>query len=132
MLVWATGIACVSIGLLHFLLGVSSVPGETTANATVDSRERFYNAVFIGYGLAWIWAARKSPLPIGIIRGLASIFLLGGVGRVVSLFVHGQPHWFQLVLTVVELALPPVYLALCWQRQAPVPTTELARRDPLR
>ncbi len=46
------GVACVVIGLFHLALGVSSVPGEGMAGATVDSRERFYNAIFVGYGLA--------------------------------------------------------------------------------
>lgn len=107
-----TGVACTAIGLFHFLLGISSVPGEGSSGATVDSRERFYNAIFLGYGLAWIWAARQSPLPVKLIRGLAALFLLGGVGRVISLATRGQPHWFQLVLTIVELALPPLYFWL--------------------
>jgi hypothetical protein len=46
------GVACVVIGLVHLLWGISSVPGEESAGATVDSRERFYNAIFAGYGLA--------------------------------------------------------------------------------
>ncbi len=40
------------------------------------------------------------------------MFLLGGVGRLLSWAVHGQPHWFQLVLTVLELALPAVFFWL--------------------
>lgn len=109
-LAWVMGLACVVIGWFHLLLGVASVPGEATANATVDSRERFYNAIFIGYGLAWIWAARQSPLPLTAVRVLAGVLLLGGIGRLLSLAIHGPPHWFQLVLTVVELGLAPIYL----------------------
>lgn len=111
-LVLLMGIACVAIGSLHFLLGVDSVPGEAGAGATVDSRERFYGAIFLGYGLAWLWAARQTPIPSRAVRWLAGIFLLGGIGRVVSLLVHGPPQGFQLVLTVVELGLPPVFLWL--------------------
>ncbi|MBL1087829.1 MULTISPECIES: DUF4345 domain-containing protein [Streptomyces] len=111
-LVWAMGIACVAIGAFHLVLGIASVPGEGTAGATVDSRERFYNAVFLGYGLAWIWAARQSPVPAKAVRALAGIFLLGGIGRLLSLAVHGPPQWFQVPLTVLELVLPPVYFWL--------------------
>ena len=57
------GIACVAIGVFHFILGIDSVPGEGNTGATVDSRERFYAAIFLGYGIAWIWAARQSPVP---------------------------------------------------------------------
>ncbi|WP_030801204.1 DUF4345 domain-containing protein [Streptomyces sp. NRRL S-337] len=111
-LVWAMGIACVAIGAFHLVLGIASVPGEGSAGATVDSRERFYNAIFLGYGLAWIWAARQSPIPAKAVRALAGIFLLGGIGRLLSLAVHGPPQWFQVPLTVLELVLPPVYFWL--------------------
>ena len=58
-----TGLSCIAIGVYHFALGTASVPGATDANATVDSRERFYSAYFAGYGFAWLGAARKSPDP---------------------------------------------------------------------
>ena len=99
------GGACVPIGLVHVALGTASVPGEP-AEATVDSRERFYGAVFAGYGVAWVWAARTDPLPCTVIRWLAGIMLAGGLGRVASLAVRGRPHWFQIVLTGVELVVP--------------------------
>src|SRR5438094_502998 len=106
------GVAYVAIGVFHFVLGIHSVPGEGQTCATVDSRERFYAAVFPGYGIAWIWAARQSPAPSTLVRCLAGIFLLGGVGRLLSMAIQGQPQWFQVVLTVVELALPPLFFGL--------------------
>ncbi len=60
-----TGLSCIAIGIYHFALGTASVPGATDANATVDSRERFYSAFFAGYGVAWLRAARKSPIRAG-------------------------------------------------------------------
>lgn len=111
-LVWIIGITCVAIGLFHFVLGIASVPGEGSAGATVDSRERFYGAIFAGDGLAWIWAARQSPVPSKAVRWLAGIFLLGGIGRLLSMVIHGRPQWFQLVLAVIELVLPPLYFWL--------------------
>ncbi|KUJ66286.1 hypothetical protein ACZ90_38425 [Streptomyces albus subsp. albus] len=107
-LVLLMGVACTAIGVFHLALGIDSVPGEGSAGATVDSRERSYGAIFLGYGLAWIWAARQSPIPAAAVRWLAGIFLLGGAGRLVSLAAHGRPQWFQLVLTAIELAMPPV------------------------
>lgn len=108
----AMGVVCAGIGVVHFGLGIDSVPGEGAAGATVDSRERFYGALFFGYGLAWIWAARRSPIPSTVVRWLTGVFLLGAAGRLLSMLVHGQPHWFQVVLTVVELVLPPVFFWL--------------------
>ncbi|MFH8736660.1 DUF4345 domain-containing protein [Streptomyces sp. NPDC017964] len=84
------GIACAAIGLYHLVLGIASVPGEGPTGATVDSRERFYNAIFFGYWLACIWVARQSPIPSTAVRWLAGIFLLGGIGRGLSVAVHGR------------------------------------------
>ncbi|MFE0381302.1 DUF4345 domain-containing protein [Streptomyces inhibens] len=111
-LVLAMGIACVAIGAFHLVLGIDSVPGEGSAGATVDSRERYYGAIFLGYGLAWIWAARQSPISSRTVRWLAGIFLLGGAGRILSMALYGRPQWFQVALTVIELAMPPLYFWL--------------------
>ena len=108
----AMGVACAGIGLVHLVFGVLSVPGLADAGATVDSRERYYGAIFLGYGLAWVWAARQHPIPAPAVRWLAAIFWLGALGRLVSLVLVGVPQVFQVVLTVVEIVLPPVFLWL--------------------
>ncbi|MFE6749922.1 DUF4345 domain-containing protein [Kitasatospora purpeofusca] len=109
---WATGLVCIAIGLFHVLAGNAAIPGATDAGATVDSLGRFFGAVFAGYGLAWLWAARQDPVPARPVRWLAAVFLLGGAGRLLSLAEHGWPHPFQVALTVLELALPPVWFWL--------------------
>ncbi len=101
-----TGLSCLVIGIYHFALGIASVPGATDANATVDSRERFYSAYFAGYGLAWLGAARRSPIRATDVRLLAGLMLISAVGRVLSLVSNGRPHWFQEVLTAVEFVVP--------------------------
>src|SRR4051794_33721607 len=104
----AMGYACLLIGLGHVLLGNAAIPGAGSAGPTIDSLGRFFGAIFAGYGLAWLWAARQSPIPATVVRWLAAVFLLGAVGRLLSLAVHGWPHWFQVVLTVLELLLAPL------------------------
>ncbi|MFF7458634.1 DUF4345 domain-containing protein [Kitasatospora sp. NPDC008115] len=112
MLALTMGIACVAIGLAHMLLGNASIPGAESAGVTIDSLGRFFGAIFAGYGLAWLWAARQTPIPARAVRWLAAVLLLGGLGRLLSLAAQGRPHWFQMALTAVELALPPVYFWL--------------------
>lgn len=115
-LAWVMGVACALIGVYHFAGGIGSVPGTDevlgAARATVDSRERFYSAIFIAYGLAWVWVARQRPIPANAVRALAAVFLLGGVGRCLSLAMEGWPHWFQVPEAVVELVLPFVFFWL--------------------
>jgi hypothetical protein len=106
------GWACAAIGLFHVALGNAAIPGAGSAGATVDSWGRFMGASFVGYGLAWLWAARQRPIPAWAVRWLAGVFLLGGVGRLLSLAVHGWPQWFQIALAVIELGLPPVFFWL--------------------
>ncbi|NED12796.1 DUF4345 domain-containing protein [Streptomyces sp. SID9124] len=112
MFAWATGLACSAIGLFHVIAGNAAIPGESDAGATIDSLGRFFGAIFTGYGLAWLWAARQHPVPAQAVRWLAAVFLLGAVGRLLSLAAHGWPHPFQVALTAIELALPPVWFWL--------------------
>ncbi|MBV8860256.1 MAG: DUF4345 domain-containing protein [Mycobacterium sp.] len=107
-----TGLSCTAVGAYHFALGTASVPGATDANATVDSRERFYSAYFAGYGFAWLRAAHKSPIRAGDVRLLAGIMLLSAVGRLISLFRNGRPHWFQEALTAIEIVVPAVFFRI--------------------
>ncbi len=107
-----TGLSCMAIGAYHFALGTASVPGATDANATVDSRERFYSAYFAGYGFAWMRAARKYPVRAGDVHLLAGVMLLSGIGRLISLARNGRPHWFQEVLTAVEFVVPAVFFGI--------------------
>lgn len=110
LLALGLGVACAAIGLGHFILGIASVPGETLSGPTVDSRERYYAALFAAYGAAWVWAARTSPPTWRLMRWLALTMLVGGLGRVISLLQHGPPQWFQMVLGVIELVLPLLFL----------------------
>ncbi|WP_375487867.1 DUF4345 domain-containing protein [uncultured Mycobacterium sp.] len=112
-----TGVSSIAIGAYHFALGTASVPGATDANATVDSRERFYSAIFAGYGIAWMRAARQSPIRADEVRLLAGLMLAGGVGRLISRAVNGRPHWFQDVLAAVEFAVPAAFFGLADAQQ---------------
>ncbi|MFD9902721.1 DUF4345 domain-containing protein [Streptomyces sp. NPDC059063] len=120
------GWSCVAIGLFHVALGNAAIPGAGSAGTTVDSWGRFMGACFAGYGLAWLWAARQRPIPAQVVRWLAGVFLLGAVGRLLSLAVHGWPQWFQIALTVIELVLPPVFF---WLADADEAEERALRRD---
>lgn len=111
-LCWVMGAACLLVGIAHIVLGPAAAPDTGTLTATDDSQNRFFGAVFAGYGLAWIWAVRQSPLSGNAIRGLAGIMFVGGLARLVSAAVHGWPHGFVIALTAVELVLPPLYFWL--------------------
>ncbi|WP_280460666.1 DUF4345 domain-containing protein [Nocardia carnea] len=106
------GGGCVLIVLEHLIIGPQAVPDTGDLTATDDSQNRFFSAIFAGYGLAWAWAARQSPIPREVVRLLAAVFFAGGLARLLSVALHGWPHWFVIALTVVEFALPPVFFSL--------------------
>jgi hypothetical protein len=106
----ATGAACTAIGLAHLVAGSKSVPGAQQNNPTEDSQESFFGAIFAGYGLTWLWAARNGRL--AAIDALAVTMGLGGVGRLLSWKRAGHPHRFFAAMTVVELATPAMFLPL--------------------
>ncbi|MFE6858759.1 DUF4345 domain-containing protein [Nocardia sp. NPDC057668] len=121
------GYACVAIGLAHLVLGEAAVPDMGTAAATPDSQSRFFGAIFVGYGLAWIWSVRGPIIDTRAVRWLAGIFLLGAVGRFISMAVHGWPHPFILVLTALEVLIPPLFIWLAVLEQRRVATTPIGR-----
>ncbi|MFI6168405.1 DUF4345 domain-containing protein [Nocardia sp. NPDC051052] len=124
------GVACVAIGIFHLAAGIDGIPDMGDDGATADSQTRFFGAIFLGYGVVWIWAARQTPIPATVIRWLASIFLLGAVGRFISVAVYGWPHWFQIALTAIEVALPPIYLWLATADEKRTATTPMAGSAP--
>lgn len=124
-LCWAMGIACVLIGLAHIVLGPEAVPDTGALTVTDDNQNRFFGAIFAGYGLGWIWAARQSPIPGDSVRWLAGIFFVGGLARLVSVAEHGWPHGFVILLTALELALPPAYFWLAGGAESRVVSPEL-------
>ncbi|MET9498830.1 DUF4345 domain-containing protein [Streptomyces sp. NPDC006552] len=127
-LVLAMGYACVAIGLVHVLLGNTAIPGGSSAGPTVDSLGRFFGAIFTGYGVAWLLVARQSPISPVMVRWLAGVFLLGALGRLLSLAELGRPHSFQLVLGGIELVLSPLLFWLADAEQKALPQHAEPRR----
>ncbi|MFE9119951.1 DUF4345 domain-containing protein [Streptomyces sp. NPDC007172] len=123
---WAMGVADMAIGALHLTVGMGAVPGAGSPGPTVDSLMRFFGAIFLGYGLAWIWVARQSPIPSRAVRALAAVFFLGGAARLLSWAALGRPDSFQIVLMGIELALPPLYF---WLAGADERDTATQRRE---
>jgi Domain of unknown function (DUF4345) len=102
------GIAAVLIGVAHIVLGPASIPGSLPVNATMDSEDRFYAAIFLGFGVSILWCAQSIEQRGRVIRFLIAVFFLGGCARVISLMLVGPPNHFFQALTAVELLLPPV------------------------
>ena len=72
----------------------------------VDSEFRFYAGIFVGYGMMLLHTAATMRRNIDRVPALAGIFLLGGIGRAVSLFQVGDPHGLFSILLWLEIGVP--------------------------
>jgi len=110
------GAVCMCIALLHIAIGPSSIPGSIPVNATMDSEDRFYASLFLGFGIAHVWAARDLARRASVVLALQATFLVGGLARIVSLFAAGPPIALFVFLGALELLIP--LLVWWWLRRA--------------
>ncbi len=103
------GLICAAIGAIHIAFGPGSIPGGVVTNATMDSEDRFYATLFVGFGLALIWCARDLDGRAGVFKALLAVFFAGGLARIVSLIAVGPPGALFLFLGSLELILPPLF-----------------------
>jgi hypothetical protein len=100
------GASCVVIGLMHIAIGPSIIPGGVPVNATMDSEDRFFGALFAAYGAGVVF----ERLTVAVM--LAAAFFLGGLARLVSIAAVGLPHPFFIAMTAIETMVPPVMVWL--------------------
>ena len=117
--VTAFGIICASIGLAHLVVGPASIPGSIPVNATMDSEDRFYATLFLGFGIAVAWTGMDMKSRRSIFGALMAIFFAGGFARIISWIAVGQPDALFILLGALELLLPPLFW--WWSGQTCIP-----------
>ena len=109
LLLYVFGAVCVAIALAHIVLGPAAIPGGVVTNATMDSEDRFYATLFLGFGCAIIWCARDLDAREKPLGALLAIFFAGGIARAISLLIVGRPSDLFLFLGALELLMPPLF-----------------------
>ncbi|MET0476311.1 MAG: DUF4345 domain-containing protein [Mycobacterium sp.] len=107
-----TGVAVVGIGLAHLILGGAAVIGGSPLNPTAQGEHRFFAALFVCYGLAFLWCVPAIETKRRHVNLLAATFLAGGLARLISIAISGPPNAFYSAMLVIELALPLVLFFL--------------------
>ncbi|MEI6640992.1 MAG: DUF4345 domain-containing protein [Novosphingobium sp.] len=112
------GAVCMAIALVHIGYGPASIPGSVPVNATMDSEDRFYATLFLGFGAASIWCAQDLGTRAAMFRALMLVFFIGGIARLISAVQVGLPSPLFVFLGGLELAIPPILL---WARAKAFP-----------
>ncbi len=108
------GLVCCLIALGHIVFGPAVIPGAVPVNANMDSEDRFYATLFLGFGGALVWCSRDLQDRGPVFGGLLATFFLCGVSRIVSAIAVGWPNDLFIVLGALELGLPPLFWR--WRR----------------
>ncbi|MEP4050852.1 MAG: DUF4345 domain-containing protein [Litorimonas sp.] len=124
------GIAGILIGGAIALFGIESVGRFFAAIINVvieagplgdlgepndDSELRFYSVFFVGYGVVLVQTAGNLARHGHRVPILLGLFFAGGLARLLSLLMVGQPHALFILLLCFELPLPPL-LYICWKQ----------------
>jgi hypothetical protein len=105
------GLVIAGFGAYYLILGTAGLP-ETEAdpvNPTLESQFRFFSAMMVGVGAAFITIAIKFQWA-NMLWLVCLMVFIGGIGRVLSWAFSGTPNYVMIVLMVVELAFPPALL----------------------
>ena len=107
-----SGAVATGTGAAVALRGAASIPGGAPTVASNDSVLRFYAVWWAAQGPVMWRLAGDPDLDEGALRSVCATTFLGGLARLTSLRTSGRPHLLFQALTVTELLLPPVLLAL--------------------
>ena len=106
------GLVAVTTGLFAGITGTSGMPGENAASANVESELRYFAAFWVAYGVVALWLAPRAAQAQTAVRALAGFMFLGGIARAIAWIDSGRPDDLFVALLVLELAIPPLVIAL--------------------
>jgi hypothetical protein len=99
-------------GLTGVLFG-HGITGDQNPSVSADSHFRFLSGLLLGIGLCFWSTVPGIEAKTTFFRFLTLIVVLGGLARLLGLWITGIPSLFMLMALVMELVVPP---ALClWQ-----------------
>ncbi|MUK02051.1 DUF4345 domain-containing protein [Vibrio cholerae] len=105
------GVVIAGFGAYYLILGTAGLP-DTEANPvnpTLESQFRFFSAMMVGVGAAFITIAIKFQWA-NMLWLVCLMVFVGGIGRVLSWAFSGTPNYIMIILMVIELAFPPALL----------------------
>lgn len=104
------GFSHVVLGLNADVLLGANAPAELRSDPVLDSQNRFYGTIFMGYGVLLFLCATDLRKYALLFRILGGFIFLGGIARLISAALHGLPAPPVVGLIVIELVVVPLLL----------------------
>ncbi|PIB24811.1 hypothetical protein BFP76_06470 [Amylibacter kogurei] len=100
--------------MADILLG-DIAPLDQLNHPDIDSEMRFLAIFYVAYGMIVLNTASDLRRRMHRIPLLATVVLLGAVGRGISIYFNGMPHGIMLILLSVEIVVP-LFIIMLQQR----------------
>ncbi|WGW11791.1 DUF4345 domain-containing protein [Saxibacter everestensis] len=104
------GAVAVCSGLYGIILGPALAPGGSSTSSSVDSEYRFVNVFWLGAGAALWWSIFRLRERRDVTRTMLALAFIGGLARLLSVFVVGWPNPVFVASMVLELVVVPLIL----------------------
>jgi hypothetical protein len=111
------GLVAMLVGLLHLGFGPGAdvmlgahIPPQVMADPVLDSQNRFYGVSFIGNGALLLLCATDIRKYSAVLRIVAAFVFLGGLARLLVIYLRGLPSAPVIGLIGIELVGVPVLL----------------------
>jgi hypothetical protein len=100
-------------GLYGVLFGIDGIGTDRIVNISADSHFRYLSGLLTGLGILFLTCVPGIEHKTGLFRFLTLVVVLGGLSRLLGLYLTGLPSLVMLGALVVELGVTPL---LClWQ-----------------
>lgn len=104
------GAVAVGSGLYGTILGPAWAPGGSPTSPSVDSEYRFVNVFWLAAGASVWWSLFRLRERATVLRTMLVLAFVGGLARLLSVFVVGWPNPVFTGSMVLELGVVPLVL----------------------
>lgn len=112
-------IAMCALGVVPVVTGVLTMLGQgdpiyasagLAPNAMLDNNLRFFGGLWLVLGLAVFWLVPRIEREVSLFRVLWLMIFVGGIGRLLSMFLMGPPPIPFIGFTALEVIGAPLFL----------------------
>ncbi|MBO1020640.1 MULTISPECIES: DUF4345 domain-containing protein [unclassified Methylobacterium] len=118
----------VASGLFGILFGLGGVGGNSLAQISADSHFRYLSGLLMGIGILFWSCVPAIEAKSRLFRFLTLVVALGGLARLLGLYLTGLPSAVMLGALIMELVVTPL---LClWQMRVAGKAADAAAGEP--